>query len=155
MILSDISVRRPVLAGVLSALLVAFGLIALERLPLQEYPHIDPPVVSVDTRYPGASASVVETRITQVLEDRIAGVEGIEMITSSSEDGRSSITVEFALSRDLDAAANDMRDRINGALDNLPEEADPPEVEKADSSSEVVLWLGLSGEEYSIAELTD
>ncbi len=98
---------------------------------------------------------MVETRITQVLEDRIAGVEGIEMITSSSEDGRSSITVEFALSRDLDAAANDMRDRINGALDNLPEEADPPEVEKADSSSEVVLWLGLSGEEYSIAELTD
>ncbi|MBN2871385.1 MAG: efflux RND transporter permease subunit [Halothiobacillaceae bacterium] len=155
MILSDIAVRRPVLAGVLSALLVAFGLIALERLPLQEYPNIDPPVVSVDTRYPGASASVVETRVTQVLEDRIAGIEGIEMITSSSEDGRSSITVEFALSRDLDAAANDMRDRINSALGNLPEEADPPEVEKADSSSEVVLWLGLSGEEYSIAELTD
>ncbi|MFO7580967.1 efflux RND transporter permease subunit [Guyparkeria sp.] len=155
MILSDVSIKRPVLAGVLSALLVAFGLIALDRLPLQEYPNIDPPVVSVDTRYPGASAAVVETRVTQVIEDRIAGVEGIEMITSSSEDGRSSITVEFALSRDLDAAANDMRDRISRVLDNLPDEADPPEVEKADSSSEVVLWLGLSGEEYSIAELTD
>src|SRR5690554_5333901 len=153
--LSDLSVQRPVLATVLALLIVAFGLLAMQRLPLQEYPSIDPPVVSIDTRYPGASASVVETRITQVLEDRIAGVEGIEMITSTSEDGRSSITVEFALSCDLDAAANDIRDRISGALNNLPEEADPPEVEKADSSSEVVLWLGLSGEEYSIAELTD
>ena len=155
MILSDLSIKRPVLAGVLSAILVAFGLIALERLPLQEYPNIDPPVVSVETRYPGASAAVVETRVTQVIEDRIAGVEGIQTITSSSEDGSSEVTVEFALSRDLDAAANDIRDRVSRVLDNLPEESDPPEVEKADSSSEVVLWLGLSGEGYSIAELTD
>ncbi|MDR5898626.1 efflux RND transporter permease subunit [Halomonas vilamensis] len=153
--LSDISIQRPVLATVLAALIVAFGLLALERLPLQEYPSIDPPIVGIDTRYPGASASIVETRITQLLEDRISGVEGIEVISSSSEDGRSSINVEFSLDMDIDAAANDIRDRISGSLDNLPEEADPPEVQKADSSSDVVLWLSLSGENYSMAELTD
>jgi len=153
--LSDVSVQRPVLAVVLAALIVAFGLLALQRLPLQEYPSIDPPVVGIDTRYPGASASVVETRITQVLEDRISGVSGIEVISSSSEDGRSSIRVEFALDMDIDAAANDIRDRISGSLDNLPEEADPPEVQKADSSSEVVIWLSLSGAGFSMAELTD
>ncbi|WP_043527183.1 efflux RND transporter permease subunit [Litchfieldella xinjiangensis] len=153
--LSDISVQRPVLATVIAALIVAFGLLALQRLPLQEYPSIDPPVVSIDTRYPGASASVVESRITQVLEDRIAGVEGIELITSSSEDGRSRIDVEFSLAMDIDAAANDIRDRISGALRNLPDEADPPEVQKADSSEDVVLWLSLSGEDYTMAELTD
>ncbi|MFO7909500.1 MAG: efflux RND transporter permease subunit [Halomonas sp.] len=155
MVISDISVQRPVLATVLAALIVAFGLLALERLPLQEYPSIDPPVVGIDTRYPGASASIVETRITQLLEDRISGVEGIEVISSSSEDGRSSINVEFSLDMDIDAAANDIRDRISGSLDNLPEEADPPEVQKADSSSDVVLWMSLSGENYSMAELTD
>lgn len=153
--LSDISVQRPVLAAVIAALIVAFGLLALERLPLQEYPSIDPPIVSIDTRYPGASSSVVETRITQVVEDSIAGVEGIELITSSSEDGRSQIEIEFGLDRDIDAAANDIRDRISGVLRNLPDEADPPEVQKADSSEDVVLWLSLSGESYSIAELTD
>jgi multidrug efflux pump len=153
--LSDISVQRPVLATVLALLIVAFGLLALQRLPLQEYPAIDPPVVSIDTRYPGASASVVESRITQVLEDRIAGVEGIELITSSSEDGRSRINIEFRLDMEIDAAANDIRDRISGALRNLPSEADPPEVQKADSSEEVVLWLSLSGAGYTIPELTD
>ncbi len=153
--LSDVSVQRPVLAVVLAALIVAFGLLALERLPLQEYPSIDPPVVGIDTRYPGASASVVETRITQVLEDRISGVSGIQVISSSSEDGRSSISVEFGLDQDIDAAANDIRDRISGSLDNLPEEADPPEVQKADTSSDVVIWLSLSGEGFSMAELTD
>lgn len=153
--LSDLSVQRPVLATVLALLIVAFGLLAMDRLPLQEYPSIDPPVVSIDTRYPGASASVVETRITQLLEDRIAGVEGIELITSSSQDGRSRINIEFRLDMDIDAAANDVRDRISGALRNLPDDADPPEVQKADSSEEVVLWLSLSGEGYSVPELTD
>ena len=153
--LSDISIQRPVLATVLSLLLIAFGLLALQRLPLQEYPAIDPPVVSIETRYPGASADVVETRITQLLEDRIAGIEGIELIESTSEDGESEINVTFQLSRDIEAAANDIRDRISGAANNLPDEADPPEIEKADSSEEVVLWLSLSGEGYSIPELTD
>nr|WP_298059362.1 efflux RND transporter permease subunit [uncultured Halomonas sp.] len=153
--LSDISVQRPVLAMVIAALIIAFGLLALNRLPLQEYPTIDPPVVTIDTRYPGASANVVETRITQVLEDRIAGVEGIELITSQSEDGRSRIEIEFGIDMNIDAAANDIRDRISGALRNLPDDADNPEVTKADSSEEIVVWLSLSGADYSIAELTD
>ena len=153
--LSDISVQRPVLAMVIAALIIAFGLLALNRLPLQEYPTIDPPVVTIDTRYPGASANVVETRITQVLEDRIAGVEGIELITSQSEDGRSRIEIEFGIDMDINAAANDIRDRISGALRNLPDDADNPEVTKADSSEEIVVWLSLSGEDYSITELTD
>jgi Cu/Ag efflux pump CusA len=92
MILSDLSVTRPVLAAVLSLLLIAFGLVAFDRLPLREYPDIDPPVVSVETRYPGASANVVETRITQLIEDRISGVEGIRTVESVSEDGRSAIS---------------------------------------------------------------
>ncbi|MFM9271381.1 efflux RND transporter permease subunit [Halomonas elongata] len=153
--LSDVSVQRPVLATVLAALIVAFGLLALDRLPLQEYPSIDPPVVSIRTDYPGASASVVETRITQVLEDRISGVSGIEVISSSSSDGNSSINVEFGLDKDIDAAANDIRDRIAGARNNLPDEADAPEVRKADSGSDIVIWLALSGSDYDIGELTD
>ncbi len=96
MILSDVSVKRPVFASVISILLVVFGIVAFFRLPLREYPDIDPPVVTIDTSYPGASANVVETQITQLVEERIAGVEGIRFIESSSEDGRSRVTVEFS-----------------------------------------------------------
>ena len=153
--ISDLSIRRPVFATVVSLLLIAFGLLAMERLPLQEYPAIDPPIVSIETNYPGASASVVETRITQLLEDRIAGIEGIVSIESSSADGESEIDVEFSLDRDIDGAANDIRDRISSVADNLPDQAEPPEIEKSDSSDDVIIWLSLSGEGYTIPELTD
>ena len=122
MILSDVSVARPVFASVLSLLLVAFGLVAFDRLPLREYPDIDSPVVSVETNYRGAAANVVESRITRLIEDRIAGVDGIRFIESSSEDGRSVITVEFTTSRDIDGAANDIRDRVAAVIDELPDE---------------------------------
>src|SRR5690554_7921539 len=95
MLLSDISVKRPVFASVISILLIAFGLVAFERLTLLEYPDIDPPVVSIRTDYPGAAASIVETRITKVIDDRISGVEGIRYVGSSSGDGRSNIVVKF------------------------------------------------------------
>ncbi|MCK0768347.1 efflux RND transporter permease subunit [Chromohalobacter canadensis] len=153
--LSDTAIQRPVLATVFALLLIAFGLLALERLPVQEYPAIDPPVVSVETNYPGASADVVETRITQVIEDRIAGIEGIDLIESTSSDGESEIDITFNLDRDIEAAANDIRDRVSGVSDNLPEEADPPEVEKSDSSDDVIMWLSLTAEGYSVPELTD
>jgi multidrug efflux pump len=136
-------VTRPVLATVLSLLLVAFGLVAFDRLPLREYPDIDPPVVSIETVYPGAAANVVETRITQLIEDRIAGVEGIRTIESSSQDGRSEITVEFDIDRDIDGAANDIRDRVSGILDQLPVEAEPPDIQKVDSNEDVIMWLNL------------
>ncbi|MDD3020372.1 MAG: efflux RND transporter permease subunit [Alphaproteobacteria bacterium] len=155
MFISDISVKRPVFASVISLLLVAFGLISFLKLPLREYPNIDPPIVSIDTTYTGASASIVETRVTKVIEDRIAGVAGINYIESSSQDGRSRITLEFSIDRDIEAAANDVRDRISGVLDNLPDEADPPEVQKVDSNDDVIIWLSLSSDKMNTIELSD
>ena len=155
MILSDVSVRRPVLAAVLSLLLIAFGLVAFDRLPLREFPNIDPPVVSIDTVYRGASADVVESRVTRIIEDRIAGVEGIRFIESSSEDGRSRISVEFDVDRDIDAAANDIRDRVSGVLDELPEEAEPPDIQKASSDDDVIMWLNLASDRLTVPALTD
>jgi len=154
-ILSDISVKRPVLAAVMSILLVAFGLLAFDRLPLREFPNIDPPVVSIDTVYRGASADVVESRITRIIEDRIAGVEGMRFIESSSEDGRSRIDVEFSVDRDIDAAANDIRDRVSGVLDNLPLEAEPPDIQKASSDDDVIMWLNLASDRLTVPALTD
>jgi len=155
LILSDVSVKRPVLAAVFSILLVAFGLVAYDRLPLREFPNIDPPVVSIETVYQGASADVVESRITRVIEDRIAGIEGMRFIESSSEDGRSSISIEFDVDRDVDAAANDIRDRVSGVLDNLPVEAEPPDIQKASSDDDVIMWLNLSSDRLTVPALTD
>ena len=155
MILSDLSVTRPVLATVMSLLLVAIGLVAFDRLPLREYPDIDPPVVSIDTVYPGAAANVVETRITQLIENRISGVEGIRTIESVSEDGRSRITIEFDIDRDVDGAANDVRDRVSGILDQLPVEAEPPDIQKVDSNEDVIMWLNLVSDRMTVPELTD
>jgi multidrug efflux pump len=155
MILSDVSVRRPVLASVISLLLIVFGLVAFSLLPLREYPDIDPPVVTVETLYPGASASVVETQITEIIEERIAGVEGIRFISSRSEDGLSSVTIEFNTGRDVDGAANDIRDRVSAILGDLPEEADPPEIQKVDSNDDVIMWLNLVSDRMTVPELTD
>ncbi|PSW18063.1 multidrug transporter AcrB [Photobacterium sanctipauli] len=153
--LSDVSIKRPVLGSVISLLLIVFGLVALERLALREYPDIDPPVVTVSTSYRGASAAIVESRITQLIEDRVAGLEGVRNISSRSRDGRSSVTLQFSLSRDIDAAANDVRDRISGILNNLPDEADPPEVQKASGSSEVIMWLNVVSDRMDTLALTD
>lgn len=155
MILSDLSVKKPVLASVLSILLVVFGAVSFTGLPLREYPDIDPPVVTVETLYPGASARVVETQITQLIEERIAGVEGIEFISSSSQEGQSTITIEFTTGRDVDGAANDIRDRVSGIIDDLPDEADPPEIQKVDSNDDVIMWLNLVSDRMSVPELTD
>jgi len=155
MILSDTSVTRPVFASVLSLLLIVFGIMSFSKLALREYPDIDPPVVSVTTSYQGASANIVETRITEVIEDRISGVEGIKFISSSSKDGESRIDIEFNIDRDIEAATNDIRDRVSGVVDDLPEEAEPPDIQKADSSDDVVLWLNLTSDEMNTIELTD
>jgi len=155
MLISDISVKRPVFATVISLLLTAFGLVSYDRLSLREYPDIDPPVVTVEVTYPGAPANIVETRITEIVEERIAGIEGIEFIESESQDGESNVTIEFTIGRDIDAAANDVRDRIAGITDNLPEEADPPEVQKVDSNDDVIIWQNLTSDRLSVPELTD
>ncbi|MGB3456082.1 MAG: efflux RND transporter permease subunit [Litorimonas sp.] len=155
MFLSDLSVKRPVVAAVMSLLLFVAGIVAFLQLPLRQYPDIDPPVVSIETVYPGAAASIVETRITEIIEERIAGVEGVDTVTSTSADGQSNIDVTFYVSRDVDSAANDIRDRVSGILDNLPEESDPPEISKVDSNQDVIMWLNLIGEGRTVPELTD
>ena len=155
MFLSDVSVRRPVLAVVLSLLLVVLGVMSFLRLPLREVPNIDPPIVSVNVNYNGASAAVVETRITQVLEDAVQGIAGIDTIESRSRNGRADVTITFALSRDIEAAANDVRDAISRVVDNLPQEADPPDVAKVEGDADVILWLNLTSDRMDTLSLTD
>ncbi|MFC3550879.1 efflux RND transporter permease subunit [Lysobacter cavernae] len=153
--ISDLSIRRPVFATVMSLLLIVLGVMAFSRLTLRELPAIDPPVVSVDVTYPGASAAVVETRVTQILEDALAGIEGIETIESRSVNGRASISIEFSLSREIEAAANDVRDSVSRVLDRMPEEADPPEIEKVESDSDPILWLNMNSKQMDTLQLSD
>ncbi|HEX7031077.1 MAG TPA: efflux RND transporter permease subunit [Gammaproteobacteria bacterium] len=155
MIISNIAVKRPVFAIVISLLLALLGLMAFMQLPVREYPDIDPPIVSVSLDYRGASAEIVEKKVTQQIEDAVAGIEGIEKMTSSTEDGESRVTLEFSLDRDVNAAANDVRDRVSRIVDNLPEEADPPEIQKADSDTDSVIWLSLTSDRMNTLQLTD
>ena len=155
MTLSDLSIKRPVLATVMSLLLVVLGILAFTRLTLRELPNIDPPIVSVQVAYPGASAAVVETRITQILEDAVSGIEGIETVESRSRNGVASVTIEFSLARDIEAAANDVRDAISRVMDRMPDEADPPEIEKVESDAEVILWLNMNSARMDTLGLSD
>ena len=153
--LSDISVKRPVFAAVAAILLAVVGIVGFFGLSVREYPDVDPPIVSVETIYTGAAASVVETRITQVLEERLAGVEGLQTITSRSQDGRSDISIEFAPGRDVDTAANDVRDRVGGAAADLPDEARPPQVRKVDADAFPILFLVFAKPGWDRLELSD
>jgi len=151
--LSEVCIERPVFATVLALLILLFGLIALPRLPNRELPNIDPPVVSVTTIYPGAAPEVVETSVTEPLEDLLIGIEGIKHLTSVSREQVSSITVEFELSRDVDVAANDVRDRVARARRELPEDVEDPVVAKQDADARAIMWMGLWGGKDQI-ELT-
>jgi multidrug efflux pump len=155
MVLSDISIQRPVLAIVVNALLVVFGIFAFSKLPVREYPAVDPPVVSISTTYEGASAEVIESQITQVMEGAVSGIEGIKTIRSTSREGTSNVRIEFLLTREIESAANDVRDRVSRAARNLPEEADAPVVAKVDSDSSPILWATLTSQQLSRLELTD
>ncbi|MCC5787454.1 MAG: efflux RND transporter permease subunit, partial [Phycisphaerales bacterium] len=155
MVISTISVRRPVLAGVFAAVILVFGLVSLTRLEIRQYPDVDPPVVSVSTSYRGASASVVDAEVTKRLLDRLTGIEGIRSMESTSSDGNSRINIEFNLTRDLDLAAADVRDQINRARDDLPMDADEPVVRKASSDASPIMWLSLTSDRLDNLELTD
>ena len=155
MVLSDISIKRPVFATVISLLLTVLGLFALQHMPVREYPKIDPPIVQITTVYRGASAPVVDNQITEILESAVAGIEGVKVMSSQSRDERSQVTLEFLLSRDVDAAANDVRDRVARALARLPDQADTPVVAKVDGDSRPILWIALASERLSPLELTD
>jgi multidrug efflux pump len=153
MILSDLSIRRPVICLVASILIVLVGVLSFNRLPIREYPVVDIPTVSVQTTYPGASAEVVESKVTEPLEKQVAAIEGIKLIRSTSAEGRSTITVEFDLNRDIDEAANDVRDRVSRVL--LPQEIDPPRVTKADPDTSPVLTISFNSDRYSRLEIVE
>jgi len=155
MSLPDLSIRRPVFATVISLLLMVLGIIAFTRLPLRELPNIDAPIVSIDTGYTGASAAVVESRVTQLLEDAVSGIEGVDLLTSNSRNGRSSITIEFNQSREIESAANDVRDAVSRVVDRLPEEVDAPQVSKQSADADVIMWLNFTSAKRGTLELTD
>jgi len=155
MMISDLSVRRPVFATVMSLLLFILGIGAVTRLSLREFPDVDRPVVSIETRYRGASSDVVESRITQIMENEISGIEGVERLNSSSRDERSQINVEFSLERDLDSAANDVRERLSRVSQRLPLEADPPQITKVDSGEEPIIFLNVASTQRNMLEITD
>lgn len=155
MILSDISVKRPVFATVLSLMLVAFGIMSFNELPLREYPDTSPPIVSISTSYPGASAEIVETQITEIIEDQINGIDGIDAINSSSNDGSSRISVEFAVGTNIEVAANDIRDKISRVVRSLPEDVDLPQIAKADSDARPIQYFNLVSSQMSYLELND
>src|SRR5690606_36518299 len=127
----------------------------MQRLPVREYPNIDPPVISITTLYPGAAPQVINNEVTEVIERAISGIDGIRTITSNSRDGRSQTTIEFAPSRDVDAAANDIRDALSRALHLLPDDIDPPLVAKADADARPMLWISLTSDTMTAAEVSD
>jgi len=153
--LSNISIHRPVFATVMSLTIILFGIISFTRLPVREYPDIDPPIISVTSLYRGASSSVVETEITDVLEEQFATLEGVKTITSSSREGGSVITIEFELNRDVNEAANDVRDRVSRIRGTLPQEIDDPVISKVDANAQPIMWLALSSETHPTLELSD
>ncbi|WP_026969614.1 efflux RND transporter permease subunit [Algoriphagus terrigena] len=153
--LSSISINRPVLAIVMSLVILLFGGIGISMLGIREYPSVDPPVINVSTSYVGANADVIEAQITEPLEEQINGIQGIKSLTSVSADGRSNITVEFEVGADLEAAANDVRDKVSGAQRNLPPDAEPPVVSKADADSQPIVGVNVSSDTRSLLELSD
>jgi multidrug efflux pump len=155
MMLSDLAVRRPVFAAVAAIVLCVIGAAAFFFLPVRELPDVDPPIVSISTSYAGASAEVIESRITEPIEQQIAGIQGVERINSTSRDGRSNVSIEFSLDRDIDAAANDVRDRVSRVVGRLPDQADPPTVAKADTDSQPIMILFLRSGAMNRLELTD
>ncbi len=156
MFLTDISIRRPVVSVVMSLILVVFGLFVFWKLPVRELPSgLQPPVVQIQVDYQGASAQIISSEITEIIEDVIGGAEGIKNIDSSSENGRSTIKIEFETSIDLDSAANDIRDRVNRITDNLPDEAKAPEILKQSAGFTTSMWLSLSSTTWTDLELGD
>jgi len=153
--ISEICIRRPVFATVMSLSLVLVGLIAYSRLPVREYPNIDPPVVSVNTSYRGASAEIVETQVTKPLEDALSGIEGTDYITSTSRQEDSQITITFDLNRDPSEAAADVRDRVGRVRSQLPEEIDEPEIQKAEADASPVIYIAFFSERLSPIQITD
>ncbi|MFN8963404.1 MAG: efflux RND transporter permease subunit [Betaproteobacteria bacterium] len=155
MSLFELCIRRPVLATVLSLLVVVIGVVSYERLGVREYPKIDEPIVSVSTTYPGASAEVIESQITKVLEDSLAGIEGVELMTSRSRSERSDIDVRFRITRDPDSAAADVRDKVARVRARLPDNVDEPVIAKVEADSFPIIWMSVTTGGRSAMEVSD
>ncbi len=155
MFLSDLCIKRPVFATVLSVIVVLIGLISYFRLPVREYPNIDEPVVTVETTYKGASAEIIESQVTKPLEDSLSGIEGIEFMTSTNRAEQSQITITFRLTRDVDAAANDVRDRVARVRQTLPDEIDEPVIAKVEADAEPIIYLAFASDRHTPLEVTD
>jgi len=155
MLLSDTAIKRPVVTTVGALILLLVGALAYLQLPVREYPDTDVPTVSVNTIYRGASAEVVESRVTEPLEEQLSAIDGVRVIKSQSQEEISRITVEFVLNRDPDEAANDVRDRVSRARDRLPDEVDEPQVAKQEADASPVLWLAFTSERFNRTELSD
>lgn len=155
MVLSEISIKRPVLAMVMSLLVLLVGLITYDRLTVREYPKIDLPVVTVETVYPGASASIIESQVTQIIEDSLAGIEGIDFMSSISRTEKSQISVTFKIDRDPDDAAADVRDRVSRITGRLPDNVDPPVVTKTEADAQPIIWLAFSSDRHGTMEMTE
>jgi multidrug efflux pump len=153
--LSETSVRRPVFATVLSLLIVLVGFVSYTRLNVREYPKIDNPVVTVETKYTGASSAVVESQVTKVLEDSLSGIEGVDVITSISRQEQSQITVNFVLSRDADSSAADVRDKVSRVRQRLPQGIDEPVIAKVEADAFPVIWLSFSADNMDVMQLSD
>lgn len=153
--ISELSIRRPVLATVFTLIILLFGVIGYFSLGVREYPSVDNPVISVTCSYPGANADVIENQITEPLEQNINGIPGIRSLTSVSQQGYSRITIEFELSVDLETAANDVRDKVSRAQRNLPRDCDPPTVSKADADARPILMVAIQSDKRSLLELSE
>ena len=153
--ISDLCIRRPVFATVLSLSVMLIGLVSYTRLPVREYPKIDEPVVTVETTYRGASAEIIESQITKPLEDSLAGIEGVDVITSISRQENSQISVRFKLERDPDSAASDVRDRVSRVRNKLPTDIDEPVIAKVEADANPIIWIAFSSEKHTSLEVTD
>ena len=155
LLLSDISIKRPVFAAVVSLILVIFGISSMKDLAIREYPDIDAPIVSVITLYKGAPATIIESQVTQIIEESVSGIEGVKQITSKSREERSEVTIEFVVSRDVDAAASDVRDKVSGSVGNLPLDAESPVVLKTEADASPFIWIGMKSKEWNAIQLSD
>ncbi|MDQ5907332.1 MAG: multidrug efflux pump [Pseudomonadota bacterium] len=153
--ISDVCIKRPVFATVLSLAVMLIGLVSYTRLPVREYPKIDEPVVTVDTTYRGASAEIIESRVTKPLEDSLAGIEGVDVITSISRQENSQITVRFKLERNPDSAASDVRDRVSRVRNKLPTDVEEPVIAKVEADANPIIWIAFSSDVHSALEVTD
>ncbi|MFW6057760.1 MAG: efflux RND transporter permease subunit [Persicimonas sp.] len=153
--LASISVRRPALAIVLALVIILFGVLGYMQLGVREFPAVTPAVVTVTTQYPGAGAEVMENQVTEPLESEINSIEGISSLNSVSRQGQSTVTVEFNRDVDLDRAANDVRDRVSRARGNLPPDADPPTIQKADAGGRPVAYIRVTSDSLDVLRLTE